>query len=207
MNTNEYGLLPEENPRAYFALKAIEGNDRALGWLKKHHQGLYLFARAWTGDLRAFKALRSTPSLDLEDLFEAIADDELAPYLRKRLPDLHLLFAAVKGDPQAARQLERKRRKPPLSEIAQVLETMYENRVDEDERPGPEAISENAAADMSCLIGDLHMKNGELEKAVDAFSRAIDNRPTVDAYEGRARAYRALADEDERTARELRKRL
>ncbi len=207
MSAKEYGLLLEENPRAYFALKAIEGNERALDWLGKHQRGLYLFARAFGGDAEALQQLRSNSSLDLEDLFEAIADEALTPHLRKRLPDLHRLFAAVRGDPNGARLRERKRHKPLLDDLAQVLQELYENRVDADERGGSEAISEDSAADMSCLVGDLHLKVCEFEKAVDAFSRAIQNRPSVDAYEGRARAYRGLAEEDERAARQLRERL
>jgi tetratricopeptide (TPR) repeat protein len=207
MSAQDYGHLVEENPRAYLTLKAIEGDDGARDWLKKNRKGLYLFVRAFTGDSRGFRALKTDPKIDLEELFEAIADDALAPHLKKRLPDLHLLFEAVKGDADAVRQLERKKRKPPLTDLARVLQSLYENRVDEDEKARPEEISEDTAADMGCLIGDLHLKQHEYEKAVAAFTRAIENQPSVDAYEGRARAYRGLAGEDERAARQLRTRL
>ncbi len=64
------------------------------------------------------------------------------------------------------------------------------------------AFSHIEAADAACLVGEIHLKNGEYEKAVQAFTQAIDNNPTPDAYQGRAEAYRALADSDERKAEE-----
>jgi hypothetical protein len=68
---------------------------------------------------------------------------------------------------------------------------------------GPQTISEEAAADMSCLIGELHLSRGNFARAVEAFTRAIESSPNSDAYLGRARAYRGLAADDERKAREL----
>ncbi len=63
----------------------------------------------------------------------------------------------------------------------------------------------DAAADVSLLIGEMHLKEGEYPKAIEAFTRAIENDPeAADEYEGRARGYRALAARDERKARELR---
>jgi hypothetical protein len=64
-------------------------------------------------------------------------------------------------------------------------------------------ISGDSAADMSCLIGEMHLSKRAYEKAIEAFGRAIAVRPTADAYLGRARAYRGLADRDEQQAREL----
>jgi uncharacterized protein HemY len=61
-------------------------------------------------------------------------------------------------------------------------------------------------ADMGCLIGELHLRQGEYEKAIEAFSRALETRPSSDLYEGRARAYRALAERDEAAAALLRQR-
>jgi hypothetical protein len=69
---------------------------------------------------------------------------------------------------------------------------------------GPQALTGDAAADVSCLIGELHLSKGDYAKAVEAFTRAIDTRPTADAYHGRARALRALAALDERKSQELR---
>jgi hypothetical protein len=70
----------------------------------------------------------------------------------------------------------------------------------QEEAPG--GITRSAAADVACLVGDLHLRKGEYKKAVQAFSRAIEHSPTVEAYEGRARGYRALAAKDEQQARE-----
>jgi tetratricopeptide (TPR) repeat protein len=68
-----------------------------------------------------------------------------------------------------------------------------------------EEMPEAAAADVSLLIGEMHLKAGEYIKAVEAFTRSIEANPAAsDEYEGRSRAYRALADEDERKAKELR---
>jgi hypothetical protein len=64
-------------------------------------------------------------------------------------------------------------------------------------------ITGDAAADVSCLIGELHLRKGDYPKAIEAFSRAIEGRPTPDAYLGRARAYQSLAAADERRARDL----
>jgi tetratricopeptide (TPR) repeat protein len=72
---------------------------------------------------------------------------------------------------------------------------------------GPEDMGPAAAADTACLVGEHHLRQGEYEKAVEAFTRAIENNPTVDAYEGRAQAYRALAERDEQKAQEQRSRM
>jgi hypothetical protein len=72
---------------------------------------------------------------------------------------------------------------------------------EDDDEPLP---TEAAAADVSCLIGEQHLRDGEPAKAVEAFTRSLEVEPTPDAYAGRARAYRALADDDDRHARELR---
>lgn len=61
-------------------------------------------------------------------------------------------------------------------------------------------LQASAKADMACLVGELHLRKGDYGKAVAAFTRAIETSPTVDAYEGRAKAYRALAQQDEREA-------
>jgi hypothetical protein len=66
-----------------------------------------------------------------------------------------------------------------------------------------EDIDGSVAADTACLIGELHLSKGDYVKAVDAFSRAIQSAPTADAFEGRANAYRALADLDDRRAAKL----
>jgi hypothetical protein len=62
-----------------------------------------------------------------------------------------------------------------------------------------------SAADAACLIGEMHLRQGDHGRAIEAFTRAIESRPTADAYEGRAKAFRGLAFEDEGRARELRR--
>jgi tetratricopeptide (TPR) repeat protein len=73
-----------------------------------------------------------------------------------------------------------------------------------DETAAPAHLPD-AAADVSLLIGEMHLKEGEYARAIEAFTRSIEADPkAADEYEGRARAYRALAARDERQARELR---
>ena len=58
-------------------------------------------------------------------------------------------------------------------------------------RETAEAGLPGAAADVSLLIGEMHLKNGEYARAVEAFTRSIEADPkAADEYEGRARAYR-----------------
>lgn len=71
------------------------------------------------------------------------------------------------------------------------------------ERPAVE-IGKDEGADTACLVAEHHWHQKDFHKAVEAYSRAIESNPTVDAYEGRAKAYRALADADERAAQRLR---
>jgi hypothetical protein len=52
----------------------------------------------------------------------------------------------------------------------------------------------------------MHLREGDFEKAVEAFTRAIDTRPAADLYEGRARAYRGMAERDMDAAELLRQR-
>ena len=75
---------------------------------------------------------------------------------------------------------------------------------DPDEEDDAEPLQGAAAADAACLVGEMHLNKGDHERAVEAFTRAIENNPTADAYQGRAQAYRALALQDERRAEELR---
>jgi uncharacterized protein HemY len=90
-----------------------------------------------------------------------------------------------------------KRRKGELS-----LPAVPGQGPDETVDTAPQELAGAAAADTACLVGELHLRRGEYPKAVAAFTRAIENSPTGDAYQGRARAYRALADQDERKAQE-----
>jgi tetratricopeptide (TPR) repeat protein len=75
---------------------------------------------------------------------------------------------------------------------------------DEGEEESPQELDGANAADAACLVGEHHLAKGDYDKAVEAFTRALENNPTADAFEGRARAYRALALQDERKAEEMR---
>ena len=55
----------------------------------------------------------------------------------------------------------------------------------------------DSTADAACLVAEMHLKNQEFAKAIEAFTRAIEMTPTMDAYQGRAKACRALAEQDE----------
>jgi hypothetical protein len=98
--------------------------------------------------------------------------------------------------------------KGPRGKYPKVTQRVGENPPPLSEEGGsaeadPQVITGDAAADVSCLIGELHLHKGDYPKAIEAFSRAIDSRPTADAYLGRARAYRALAARDEGRAQEF----
>ena len=71
----------------------------------------------------------------------------------------------------------------------------------EDEAPA-DGLSNSEAADAACLVGELHLRKKDYRKAIEAFTRALESSPSVDAYQGRAQAYRGLAAEDERAAQE-----
>jgi tetratricopeptide (TPR) repeat protein len=83
------------------------------------------------------------------------------------------------------------------------VEELDSQEEDPAEENAPEEFGPTATADAACLVGELHLSKGEYQKAVEAFTRAIENHPTADAYEERAKAYRGLAEADERQAREL----
>ena len=71
-------------------------------------------------------------------------------------------------------------------------------------RENAAALENSDAADAACLVGELHLNKRDYRKAVEAFTRALEESPTADAYAGRAQAYRGLAAEDEACARKLR---
>ena len=205
------GWLREEYPDLYYMLRAVDGDPEALGWLELKSRGLALFTRAVGGDRKALKTLGSGQRLDLDDFYGTIDNCDVSPWLSDKHPELALLCAAIKGDDDALRRLKRK--KASLAKLAQAVRGPYEEyrRRDPDALAAPtpapdpgQAIPDGAAADVGCLIGELHLSQGDFAKAVEAFTRSIDNNPSADVYEGRARAYRALAAEDERRARELR---
>jgi tetratricopeptide (TPR) repeat protein len=194
--------LASEKPGVYALLKALKGDSKTLDRLEQERAGLYAFAQAFSGDMEALHRLHSDETLELGDLLETIHDDRLSPWLDRQYPVLHRLFEAVKGDPDALQRVKGARKKQSLIQLAQVLGDLYARHLYKE--AGRDEFSSDAAADMGCLVGDLHLKQGDYQKAIEAFSRAIATNPTIDAYEGRARAHRALAIQDERKAQELR---
>jgi tetratricopeptide (TPR) repeat protein len=212
--TQDEAWLEQENPEIYYVLRGTRGDADALRWLEAKGDGLYLFTQAVRGDKHALERLHSGTPLELDDLFDTVCHCEVGHWLSEHAPELHLLFESVRGDEAALRRLRRK--KASLARVAEAFRDLYRDYQCEDDGAAPEPdspsggmaeITEGAAADVGCLIGEMHLNNGEYEKAVEAFSRALEGTPTADAYEGRARAYRGLAEADERRALDLRARL
>jgi hypothetical protein len=203
--------LERESPEVYWMLRAVEADDpAAYVWLRERSAVLYLFTRAVAGDRTAAAAFGPGHPLDLDDLVGLIRHDDRAHWLGDRHPELHLLFDAVQGDDGALRRLKRK--KAPLGRLAEAVRARYRDFEAADDPPpapaphAPGEMPEAAASDVGCLIGELHLSKGDYRRAVEAFGRSLEVTPTPDAYEGRARAYRALAELDERRALELRRR-
>jgi tetratricopeptide (TPR) repeat protein len=183
-------------------LEALDGHKEALGWLDEYRRGLALFIRALNNGRKAIDNLREMRPEEWDQLFEAICNDTLAQTLEERHPDVALLFEAVKGDNEALTQVSRK--KPTHGKLATAIREFHERYLlGGDEQPTGSGIPTSAAADVGCLIGEMHLSKGEYHKAIEAFSRAIENQPTADAFEGRAKAYRALAALDEHRALEM----
>jgi tetratricopeptide (TPR) repeat protein len=204
--------LQRESPEVYWMLRAVETADPAAYlWLRERSAVLYLLTRAVAGDRTAAAAFDPGHPLDMDDLVGLIRHDDRAHWLGDRHPELHLLFDAIQGDDAALKRLKRK--KAPLARLAEAVRARYEAfqaaPADDPPPPVPHApgeIPDAAASDVGCLIGELHLTKGDYGRAVEAFSRSLAVAATADAYEGRARAYRALAEDDERRAKELRQR-
>jgi hypothetical protein len=196
--------LREESPEVYHLVRAVAGDAESQRWLEARGQALGLFARAAAGDRSALAVFRDGGPDDLDDLCGALATFDRSSWLSEHNPDLHLLVEAVKGDDDSLRRLKRKR--AALSRLAEAVRGPYADRCADDPPAAPVAPTSAApdgAADVGCLVGEMHLRQGDYTRAVEAFSRAIEGRPTADAYQGRARAYHALAQDDERRAREL----
>ena len=158
---------------------------------------------ALAGEQQALLRLEDGKNLELDDLFELIDNEDLVDWLAERRPELHLLFEAIQGsDDAAARLRARSRTSPRLVGPFRKVHAAFLHK----SHNGNGVIEGGAAADMGCLIGEMHLRQGEHEKAVEAFTRAIESQPAADLYEGRARAYRCLAERDETRARDLRQR-
>jgi hypothetical protein len=199
-NGKNNNWLEQAYPEMHYMLLALDGDETALDWLKANSSGVGVLARAITGRGKALASLHADEHAELDDLFEVIDNDDLTRWLEERRPELHLLFAAIKGEPGAAGRLKRKR--PGLARLALVVRELYDSH--RHKEVDGRAVIEGAAADMGCLIGEMHLKQGDFARAVEAFTRAIESGPAPDLFEERARAYRGLAEQDERRAAELR---
>jgi tetratricopeptide (TPR) repeat protein len=208
-NTLETDLawLKSDEPEIYHLLRALDGDLDALRWLKLHGDGLFLFVEALTGAKEAVDTLQNRPSAKLVDLFDEISHCDVEEWLSEKQPELHGLFAFVRGDDSALKGVKNK--KATFKRVAEIVREKYQNYHDEDadgDAANAASLREGAAADVGCLIGEMHSHNHEYQKAVEAFSRAIAIDPTPDAYAGRARAYRALAALDDHAAAQSRER-
>ena len=212
---NESTTLPARNddwvrddsPDVYYMLRGVEGDGEALRWLDAKAPVLGLFTRALAGDRHALAVLRHAPAAGFDELCPVIATFDHPEWLGERDAQLHLLFEAVKGNDDALRRLKRKR--AGLARLAEVVRGRYLSSQGDDGELSASAVARRgavprgAAADVGCLIGEMHLRHGDFARAVEAFSRSLDSAPTADAYQGRAHAYRALADADEHRAREM----
>jgi hypothetical protein len=207
MNHTATRSLPSDaranDPAADFrdVVHAAEGDAAAIRRLESRGEALRLLPRAVQGDRHAFAALRAADPLELDALCATLLTTETPDGLAARHPELQLLLAAVRGDETALHRLQRK--KAGLARLAHFLRDVC---------GGAEAlcdtadgtITDDAAADVGLLVGEQHLREGHFSRALAAFNRAIGVEPTPDAYEGRARAYRGLAEADDRRAASLR---
>jgi hypothetical protein len=169
--------------------------------LEGRGEALRLLPHAFRGDRHAYAALRACDRLELDALCATLLTTEPPAGLAERHPELQLLLEGVRGSELALHRLQRK--KPGLGKLARYLRDVCGGaEAMADASNG--AITDDTAADVGLLVGEQHLRDGRYSRALAAFSRAIEVEPTPDAFEGRARAYRGLADEDERRAEALR---
>ncbi|MGH7224084.1 MAG: hypothetical protein ACRELF_12715, partial [Gemmataceae bacterium] len=170
--------LHSDEPEIYHLLLALNGDLDALRWLKKHGDGLFLFVEALSGAREAVETLEAQPPGKLVDLFDTISHCEVEEWLSANHPELHALFAFVRGDDAALKGIKHKR--AILKRVAELLRAKYQVNHEEDvvgaaASNGAAALAEGAAADVGCLIGEMHLQDQEYHKAIEAFSRAIAN--------------------------------
>jgi len=183
-------------------LAALDGRKEALAWLETHRHGLAVFARALANGRKALENLRTMSAAEWDHLFELVCDDGLDEAVQDKHPDVHQLFEAVKGDDEALARLQRKR--PSYARLVATIREFHDKfLLASPDGASGDCIPSSAAADVGCLIGEMHLRKHDYHKAIEAFTRALENQPTADAYEGRARAYRALAALDEHKALNL----
>jgi len=199
---NDTLSLPRD-PVMQQLLKFLDGSHEGLDWLDQHRPGLACLLRALGGGPRAREKLRELTASQWDEIFELTASEELEPHLLRHHPEEHSLFAAVMGEEDAIKLL--RKHKPSYLLLVDIIREAHERSLAAANRA--ESVGRgngSEAADVGCLIGEMHLSKGEFHKAIEAFSRSIETEPTADALEGRARAYRALAILDESQARELR---
>jgi tetratricopeptide (TPR) repeat protein len=194
--------LEDAYPQMHFLLLALDGDEPARRWLADNSSGVALLTRVLEGEPRALAHLDEGKPIDLDDLFELIDNEDLVAWLSERRPELHLLFDAIQGNHDSLGQL--KRRKPDYLRLVAPFRKLHETFVQKTRNGNGLIEGGVVAADMSCLIGEMHLRDGDYEKAIEAFSRAIESQPAPDLFEGRARAYRGLAERDEQRARGMR---
>ncbi len=195
--------LEQAYPEMHYLLLALEGEAPALDWLKENSAGVSVLARAMTGRKKALATLHADEPAELGDLFELIDNDDLTTWLAERQPELYTMFEAIKGDSSATHKLKRSR--PARAKLALVLRALHEAYLHKMRDGNGEALEGGVAADMGCLVGEMHLAQEDYEKAVEAFTRALETQSAADLYEGRAKGYRGLAENDERKAMELRR--
>ena len=200
-STDPHAWLEQAFPQMHYLLQALDGDAGSGKWLAGNSHGVSLLARAIDGDAPATEALAAGQPGDHDDLFELMENEDIVMHLSIRRPDIHRMFAAVRGDPDALERLGRKH--GSLARLVPTLQAFHTRMV---QAQNGEVIAGGTAADVGCLIGEMHLRQGEYEKAVEAFTRALETQPAADLYEGRARAYRGIAEQDERDARKMRAR-
>lgn len=196
-------LLEQAYPQIHFLILALEGDRLSDHWLGENSHAVALFSRALLGQKQAVAQLEADHSDDLDDLFELIDNDDLLAWLQQHRPHVHQLFLAIQGDDDALHDLRKHR--AAFARLVPTLRRIHDQYLERN-RNGTTALEDGTMADMGCLIGEMHLRQGEFEKAIDAFTRAIETRPSADLFEGRARAYRELAARDESAAQLIRRR-
>lgn len=197
--------LEQAYPQMHFLLLALDGDDGASRWLAHNSPGMALFVRALSGEKQALAGLQNGHADDLDDLFEVIDNDDLGAWLEERRPEVHRLFEAIKGDEAAATALKKKGPTAGHARLLPIFREVHERFLRRSQEDSATAL-QGHAAEVGCLIGEMHLRQGEYEKAIEAFSRALETQSAPDLYEGRARAYRGLAERDESAAALLRQR-
>src|SRR5262249_12287468 len=147
--------LEEAYPAMHHMLLALDGDERALAWLGDNAVGVDVLARAMIGKRKALAELHADDPAELDDLFELVDNEDVCAWLEGRRPDVALLFAAIRGEGSALASL--KRRRPALGRLALVVRDLHEKQV---QNNGNGAIEGEAAADMGCLIGEMHLAKG-----------------------------------------------